>query len=72
MVDSMPIPRVVLDYLADAVDLEDVFRRAQLPRSQFRVARPQATTAESFALWRAVEQSGAEADIGFRLVADVL
>src|SRR5882724_1494586 len=72
MADVVPIPRALLDRLALVVDVNEVLRRAQLPRSRFRVARPQGTTAEFFALWRAVEQSGADADLGLRLGAEVL
>ena len=72
MSDLVPIPRMLLDRLARAVDIDAVLRRARLPRSRFRVDRPQGTTAEFFALWRAVEQSGAEADIGLRLGVETL
>jgi AraC-like DNA-binding protein len=67
MADLVPIPRALLDRLARTVDLDKVLRSANLPRSRFRVARPQGTTAEFFALWRAVEQSGADADLALRL-----
>jgi len=70
--DLVPIPRALFDHLAQVVDLNEVLRRAQLPRSRFRVARPQGTTAEFFALWRAVEQSGAAPDLALRLGAEVL
>jgi AraC-like DNA-binding protein len=72
MPDLVPIPLALLDRLARAVDVDTVLRRAQLPRSRFRVARPQGTTAEFFALWRAVEQSGADADLGLRLGGETL
>ena len=67
MADLVPIPLALFDRLAQAVDIDTVLRRAQLPRSRFRVARPQSTTAEFFALWRAVEESDADADLGLRL-----
>jgi AraC-like DNA-binding protein len=72
MADVVPIPRALFDRLALLVDVEEVLRRAELPRSRFRVARPQGSTAEFFALWQAVEQSGADADLALRLGAEVL
>ena len=54
------------------VDLSAVFRRANLPHSRFGGARPQATTAEFFAFWNAIEQLGASADIGLELGAEIL
>jgi AraC-like DNA-binding protein len=72
MADLVPIPHALFDRLARAVDIDGVLRSAKLPRSRFRVARPQGTTAEFFALWRAVEQSGADADIGLRLGVETL
>ena len=72
MADLVPIPLALFDRLARAVDVEMVLRCAKLPRSRFRVAKPQATTAEFFALWAAVEQSGADADLGLRLGAEAL
>src|SRR5580700_1020270 len=67
MPDLVPIPLALFDRLARAVDVDTVLRCARLPRSRFRVPKPQGTTAEFFALWRAVEQSGADADLGLRL-----
>src|SRR5882757_3545977 len=72
MANLVPIPLALFDRLAGAVDIDTVLRRAQLPRSRFRVAKPQGTTAEFFALWRAVEQSGADADLGLRLGVETL
>jgi len=69
MADLVPIPLALFDRLACAVDVDTVLRRAKLPPSRFRAAKPQGTTAEFFALWRAVEQSGADADLGLRLGA---
>jgi AraC-like DNA-binding protein len=67
MPDLVPIPQALFDRLARAVDVDMVLRCAKLPRSRFRVAKPQGTTAEFFALWRAVERNGADADLGLRL-----
>jgi hypothetical protein len=40
---------------------------------RFNVSKPESTTAEFFfALWRAVEQSGADADVGLRLGVEAL
>jgi AraC-like DNA-binding protein len=72
MADLVPIPLALFDRLARAVDVNRVLRSAKLPRSRFRVAKPQGTTAEFFALWRAVEQSGADADLGLRLGVEAL
>lgn len=72
MADLVPIPLALFDRLSRAVDMDRVLRRARLPRSRFRVAKPQATGAEFFALWRAVEQSGAEPDLGLRLGVETL
>jgi AraC-like DNA-binding protein len=72
MADLVPIPLVLVRRLAQAVDMDGVLRRANLPRSRFRIAKPQGTTAEFFALWRAVEQSGAAADLGLRLGVEIL
>jgi hypothetical protein len=67
MPDLVPIRLALFDRLARSVDVDMVLRCAKLPHSRFRVARPQGTTAELFALWRAVEQNGAEPDLGLRL-----
>ena len=72
MADLVPIPLALFDRLAQAVDVDMVLRCAKLPRSRFSVPKPQGTTAEFFALWRAVEQSGAEADLGLRLGVETL
>jgi AraC-like DNA-binding protein len=72
MTDLVPIPLALFDRLSRAVDVDAVLRRAQLPRSRFRMAKPQGTTAEFFALWRAVEQSGADAGLGLQLGVQTL
>jgi AraC-like DNA-binding protein len=72
MADLVPIPLALFHRLARAVDVDGVLRSAKLPRSRFHVAKPQVTTAEFFALWRAVEQSGADADLGLRLGVEAL
>jgi AraC-like DNA-binding protein len=73
MTDLVPIPVVLFERLARAgLDVDAILRRAKLPRSRFNVARPEGTTAEFFALWRAVEQSGADPGLGLRLGAEAL
>jgi AraC-like DNA-binding protein len=73
MADLVPIPVALFDRLAVAgLDVDAILRRAKLPRSRFDVPRPQGTTAEFFALWRAVEQSGADASLGLRLGQEAL
>lgn len=72
MADLVPIPLALFDRLACAVDVDGVLRLAKLPRSRFRAAKPQVTTAEFFALWRAVEQSGAHPDLALRLGVEAL
>jgi hypothetical protein len=73
MTDLVPIPVVLFERLARAgLDVDAILRRANLPRSRFNVAKPEGTTAEFFALWRAVEQSGADAGLGLRLGVEAL
>ena len=54
------------------LDVDSILRRAKLARSRFVVARPQGTTTEFFSLWRAVEESGADPDLGLRLGLEAL
>lgn len=74
MSDLVPIPLDLFDRLKRAgLDVDTILRRANLPRSRFRVPKPQGTTAEFFALWRAVEeQSGTDASLGLRLGVEAL
>ena len=73
MADLVPIPVALFARLARAgLDVDAILRRAELPRSRFNVAKPQGTTAEFFALWRAVEQSGADPSLGLRLGIEAL
>ena len=69
MTTLVPIPLDLFDRLRDAgLDVDEIVRRAKLPRSRFSVPRPQGTTAEFFALWRAVEEvSGGDHDLGIRI-----
>ena len=74
MSDLVPIPLDLFDRLKGAgLDVDVILHRANLPRSRFSVPKPQGTTAEFFALWRAVEeQSGADASLGIRLGVEAL
>jgi hypothetical protein len=71
MADLVPIPLALLDRLARTLDVDRVLRCANLPRSRFRAARPHGTTAEFFALWRAVKECGGDADLALRLGAEL-
>jgi AraC-like DNA-binding protein len=73
MTNLVPIPIALFERLARAgLDVDAILRRANLPRSRFNVAKPEGTTAEFFALWRAVEQSSADASLGIRLGVEAL
>jgi len=69
MATLVPIPLDLFDRLREAgLDVDEILRRARLPRSRFSVPRPQGTTAEFFALWRAVEAvSGGDPELGIRI-----
>jgi AraC-like DNA-binding protein len=71
--DLVPLPSTLLERFARlGVDVDEVLRRAEIPRSRFGVAKPQGTTAELFALWRAAEDSGAGEDLGLRVGSEIL
>ena len=74
MSDLVPIPLDLFDRLRRAgLDVDAILRRANLPRSRFSVPKPQGTTAEFFALWRAVEeQSVGDAALGIRIGVEAL
>lgn len=73
MNDLVPIPLTLFERLARAgLDVEAILRRANLPRSRFNGARPEGTTAEFFALWRAVEESNPDPGFGLRLGVEAL
>jgi len=70
MSDLVPLPAVLLDRLARVgLDVDAILARAKLPRSRFNEAAPHGTTAEFFALWRAVEETAPGEDLGLRLGA---
>jgi len=73
MTDLVPIPLDLFDHLGRAgLDVGAILRRAKLPRSRFSVPKPQGTTAEFFALWRAVEEESDDPGLGLRIGVAVL
>jgi len=73
MADLVPIPLDLFDRLRRAdLDVDAILRRAKLSRARFRVPRPRGTTAEFFALWRAVEEESDDAALGLRIGVEVL
>ena len=73
MPDLLPLPVTLLDRFARlGVDVDEALRRAQVPRSRFHVPKPQGTTAELFALWRAAEEAGGGDDLGLRAGSQAL
>jgi AraC-like DNA-binding protein len=73
MADLVSIPLVLFDRLRTAgLDVDLVLRRAKLQRSRFNVPNPQGTADEFFALWRAVEETAPDANLGLRLGSTAL
>jgi CxxC motif-containing protein (DUF1111 family) len=73
MADLVPIPLDLFDRLRRAgLDVDAILRRAKLPRSRFSVSKPQGSTAEFFALWRAVEEESDDPGLGLRIGVEVL
>ena len=73
MADQVPIPLDLFDRLRRAgLDVDAILRRAKLPRSRFSVPKPRGTTAEFFALWRAVEAESDDPGLGLRIGVAVL
>src|SRR5260370_30542619 len=73
MADQVPIPLDLFDRLRQAgLDVDAILRRAKLPRSRFSVPKPQGTTAEFFALWRAVEEESDDPGLGLRIGVEAL
>jgi hypothetical protein len=71
--DLVPIPLDLFDRLRRiGLDVDAILRRANLPRSRFSVPRPQGSTAEFFALWRAVEMESDDPGLGLRIGGEVL
>ena len=71
--DVLSLPATLLERFARVgVDIDELLRRAEIPRSRFAVTRPQGTTAELFALWRAAGESGGGNDLGLRAGSDTL
>jgi AraC-like DNA-binding protein len=70
--DLVPFPANLLERLARlGVDVDRLLRLAEIARSRFGVPRPQGTTAELFALWRAAEEIGGR-DLGLRTGSETL
>lgn len=73
MADLVPIPLDLFDRLRRAgLDIDAIFRRAKLSRDRFSVPKPHGTTAEFFALWRAVEAESDDPALGLRIGVEVL
>jgi AraC-like DNA-binding protein len=73
MIDLVPIPLTLFERLTRAgLDVDAIIRRAKLPRSRFEIAKPTGTTAEFFALWRAVEESCPDPNLGLRIGVEAL
>jgi AraC-like DNA-binding protein len=73
MADLVPIPLVLFDRLRRiGLDVDAILHRAKLPRSRFDGPRPEGTTAEFFALWRAVEAESKDPGLGLRIGVEVL
>ena len=73
MADLVPIPLDLFERLRRVgLDVDGILRRASLPRSRFSVPKPMGTTAEFFALWRAVEEASDDPGLGLRIGVEVL
>jgi AraC-like DNA-binding protein len=71
--DLIALPAILLDRFARVgVDVDALVRRAGIPHSRFTEAKPQGTTAEYFALWRAAGESGGGPDLGLRAGSSTL
>lgn len=72
-VDLVPVPSVLFVRLgALGVDVDRLLRIAGVPRSRFNEPRARVSTAEFFAIWRAIAQVAEAPDIGFRLGGSAL
>jgi AraC-like DNA-binding protein len=66
--DLVPISTSTIERLtALGVDVARVLDRANIARSRFEGSKARVTTAEFFALWRAVEEVGGSRDLGLRI-----
>ena len=73
MPDLVPIPLDLFGRLQRVgLDVDAILRRAKLARDRFSGPRPQGTTAEFFALWRAVAAESDDPDLGLRIGVEVL
>jgi AraC-like DNA-binding protein len=72
MSDLVPLPATLLERFGRlGVDIDELLRRAELPRSRFGVEKPQGTTAELFAVWRFAGELGGEG-LGLRAGSETL
>jgi AraC-like DNA-binding protein len=72
MSDLVPLPGTLLERFGRlGVDVDELLRRAEIPRSRFTGEKPQGTTAELFALWRAAAELGGEG-LGLRAGSETL
>ena len=70
--DLVPLPPMLLERFARlGVDVDELLRRAEIPRSRFGVEKPQGTTSELFALWHAAGELGGES-LGLRAGSETL
>jgi AraC-like DNA-binding protein len=66
--DLVPAPAAVLARLpALGVDVARLLRHVDVPRSRLEDAKSYVTTAEFFAIWRALDEIGAPRDIGLSI-----
>lgn len=73
MLDLVPVPGVMLGRLADlGLDVARILERAGVSRAHLAPPWGRVTTAEFFALWRAIEEIGGARDLGLRLGAEAL
>ncbi len=70
--DLVPVSASLLERIAGlGVDFARVLRQANLARSRFEGGKARVTTAEYFALWRALEQVGGAPNLGLRIGSEV-
>jgi len=69
--DLFALPATLLARFARlGIDVDELLQRAEIPRSRFETAKPQGTTAEFFALWKAIEAMSDRSDLGLRAGAE--
>ncbi len=71
--DLIPITTALVERLGGlGVDVEQVLRRTNVPRSRFAGPKANVTTDEFFAFWRALEDAGGGRDLGLRAGGETL